>query len=282
MITNAFMRTTKFTELAELFVKAAKRQGILLDTKNNSEVLAGSELKEKPDFVLFWDKDVLLAAYLESLGIPVFNSAKSIALCDDKGKTFIALKDSELPLPKTILAPFTYDTVGYTSLDFADSVIAELGLPFVMKENYGSFGMQVYLIKTKQELLDKLKEVSPKPCLFQEFLAARAGNDIRVQVVGGKVVCAMARHSDTDFRANVSIGGKMKAYTPTKEEERIALKAAKKLGLSFAGIDIIYGDNGPVLCEVNSNAHFKNILECTGVNVADEIFKFICETVGNK
>ena len=279
LITNAFMRTSKFTELQEMLENAAKKAGIRLKSFTNAEVLAGVELISKPDFVLFWDKDVLLASYLESFGIPVFNSAKSIALCDDKGKTYLALKDSGLPLPKTILAPFTYDIIGYTELSFLDRVIGELGLPLVVKENYGSFGMQVYLVKTKEELVNKLKEISPKPCLFQEFLSTRAGNDVRLQVVGNKVVCAMERYSDTDFRANVTIGGKMRNYTPTAEEKKMAVKAVKKLGLSFGGVDIIYGEDGPVICEVNSNAHFKNILDCTGVNAADEILKYIATKV---
>jgi RimK family alpha-L-glutamate ligase len=279
LVTNAFMRTKKFTELQEMFEAAAKKAGIRLKSFSNAELLAGMKLRRKPDFVLFWDKDVLLASYLESLGIPVFNSAKSIALCDDKGKTFLALKDSGLPLPKTVLAPFTFDTVGYTDLSFVDRVTARLGLPLVIKENYGSFGMQVYLANTREEIVERLKEISPKPCLFQEFLSERAGNDIRVQVVGNKVVCSMARHSDTDFRANVTIGGKMKAYEPTAEEKRMALKACKALGLSFGGVDIIYGKEGPVICEVNSNAHFKNILECTGVNVAEAIMEHIGKSV---
>ena len=279
LITNAFMRTPKFLELQEMFELSARKSGLSLKSYTNAEVLAGKEIKDKPDFVLFWDKDVLLAAYLESLGIPVFNSSKSIALCDDKGKTYIALKDSGLLLPKTILCPFTYDTVGYTDFSFADSVIEELGLPLVMKENYGSFGMQVYLVKTKDELVAKLKEISPKPCLFQEFLSERAGNDVRIQVVGNKVICAMERYSDTDFRANVSIGGKMRNYMPTPEEKKMAVKAVKRLGLSFGGVDIIYGKDGPYICEVNSNAHFKNILDCTGVNAADAILGFIASKV---
>ncbi len=279
LITNAFLRSGKFTELSDMFVEAANKQGVGLTVKTNAEVLAGAELSKRPDFVLFWDKDVLLASYLESLGIPVFNSACSIALCDDKGKTFLALKDSGLPLPKTILAPFTYDNIGYNSFDFVDRVIEELSLPLVLKENYGSFGMQVYLIHTREELVEKLKEISPKPCLFQRFLSARAGNDVRLQVVGDRVICAMERYSDGDFRANITIGGHMRAYTPTKEEEEMAICAAKTLGLTFGGVDIIYDVDGPKLCEVNSNAHFKNILDCTGVNAASEIIACIAEII---
>ncbi|MFW5676022.1 MAG: ATP-grasp domain-containing protein, partial [Acetivibrio ethanolgignens] len=63
----------------------------------------------------------------------------------------------------------------------------------------------------------------------------------------------------------------MKAYEPTEEEKRLAVRACQALGLDFAGVDILFGEAGPVVCEVNSNAHFKNIYDCTGVNVAEHI-----------
>ncbi len=205
LIVNAFLNTNKFNELADWFIKSAKKLDISLDIFTNAEILVGMPIENKPDFVLFWDKDVLLAEYLESFGIPVFNSACSIALCDDKGKTYLALKDSGIRMPKTILAPFTYGNIGYNSDTFLASVAEELGFPLVMKENYGSFGMQVYLVHDMEELKDKLKEISPKPCLFQEFIECSAGRDIRLQVVGDRVIATMYRYSQNgDFRANVA------------------------------------------------------------------------------
>ena len=74
----------------------------------------------------------------------------------------------------------------------------------------------------------------------------------------------------------------MKCYTPSEEECNLALLTAKALGLDFAGIDLLFsgsGKNGAdeadIVCEVNSNAHFKNIHTCTGVNVAEKIIEYI-------
>ena len=153
----------------------------------------------------------------------------------------------------------------------------ELGFPMIIKECYGSFGQQVYMVHTKEELLKKVKETSPKPIIFQEFIKTSFAKDLRLQVVGDQVVASMYRYSDTgDFRANISNGGKMRYYEPTKEEQTIALKSCEAIGLDFAGVDLLFGEEGqPLVCEVNSNAHFRNIYDCTQVNVAEMIMEYI-------
>ena len=68
----------------------------------------------------------------------------------------------------------------------------------------------------------------------------------------------------------------MKKYEPSEDEINMAVEACKHIGLDFAGVDILFGENNePILCEINSNAHFINIYNCTGINVADEIMKYI-------
>ena len=85
----------------------------------------------------------------------------------------------------------------------------------------------------------------------------------------------MRRSTDGDFRSNLTRGGAMEPYTPTEAEAALAIRAAKLLGLDFAGVDVLFGKDGPIICEVNSNPHFKTTLECTGVNMADEIMQHI-------
>ena len=113
--------------------------------------------------------------------------------------------------------------------------------------------------------------------MFQEFIAESAGRDIRLQVVGDRVIAAMLRFSETgDFRAGITSGGSMKPYEPTEEQKKLAVLVCKTLGLDFAGVDFLFGKNGePILCEVNSNAHFKNLYDCTGVDAATEIMAYI-------
>jgi Glutathione synthase/Ribosomal protein S6 modification enzyme (glutaminyl transferase) len=67
----------------------------------------------------------------------------------------------------------------------------------------------------------------------------------------------------------------MRKHTLTIEEERLAIDVSKALNLDFAGIDLLLGKNGPLLCEINTNAHFKNLFDVTGVNTADYIITYV-------
>ena len=282
LVVNRFLNTTKFTDLTARFLDSAERLSVGLSVYTNDELLpsmgGGFDIlpEETPDFVLFYDKDVRLASMLEKRGLRVFNSARAIELCDDKALMHIAL-DGLVPMPKTYSAPFTYENIGYTDTAFVDRLFGALGAPLVIKEACGSFGQQVFLAHDPGEAKRILARIGGKRAIFQEFIAPSAGRDVRVNVVGGRVIAAMERwNPNGDFRANISNGGSMRAHTPTEKEAALAVRTAELLGLDFCGVDILYGENGErLLCEVNSNAHFKSIYDCTGVNAADEIIAHI-------
>jgi RimK family alpha-L-glutamate ligase len=279
LVVNAFLDSYKFNEIHAWLVTAAKKQGIELQIKTNADLLIDipGERKDDVDFILFWDKDVKLAQYLEQLGYPVFNSSKAIRICDDKAQTHLTLMSAKLPMPRTIIAPMTFDNIGYTNYDFLSDTGDRLGFPLVVKECFGSFGQQVYLALNYEELLQQLQQCGTRPVIFQEFIQASKGRDVRLQVVGDRVVASMYRYSENgDFRANASIGGSILPYEPAQEQCELALQCCKVIGLDFAGVDLLFGDKDETLvCEVNSNAHFKNIFDCTGVNAADEIITYI-------
>lgn len=276
---NGFLYTGKFTELTEMFVAAAERKGIYLEVRSNREIYTGifelDHAVPRPDFVLFWDKDVILARYLELSGIPVYNSSRSIEVCDDKRKTYLSLLEAGIPIPRTISGPMTYENVGFPSLDFVDSLEGGLGYPLIVKEAFGSFGEQVYMAENREELERILKAIERKPFLLQQYISSSRGQDVRLQVVGDQVVAAMRRYSDNDFRANITSGGHMEGYEPEEAACLLATRAARAVGCDFAGVDLLFTEGGFLVCEVNSNAHFKNLYECTGINTADYIMEYI-------
>ena len=170
--------------------------------------------------------------------------------------------------------------MGYPSLEFLEEIVDRLGLPIVVKECFGSFGMQVYLANTWKEAVELTRRLAGRPFLYQQYQKESSGKDIRLQVVGDRVVAGMYRYSvNGDFRANITNGGQMEAYQPSREEQELAVRVADALGLDFAGVDLL--TNG-LVCEVNSNAHFKNIYTCTGVNVAECILDHILDRLSGK
>ena len=288
---NGYITNPKFLEIYQWLQEAGRRQGIEIRRKTNIQLMeefckergvagnssAADKDEKRSDFVLFWDKDVRLAALLEAAGLRLFNSAESIAACDDKAMTYIRLKKAGIRMPDTWIAPKTFAKEGYyDELDFFEHAGRHLTYPLVVKECFGSFGAQVYLAHSYEEVKELLGRLKNRPFLLQKYVASSKGRDIRIQMVGGEAVACMYRYNDHDFRANITNGGKMKAYTPNALQIRMAREACSALGLDFAGVDILFGEGEePILCEVNSNAHFKNIYDCTGVNVADKILAYI-------
>jgi len=287
IIYNGNLPSTKFLDYAQMVQEAASRKNIETTIYKNNELLSlltGNQLdilqvnpQKLPDFAVFADKDIYLARQLEFLGIRVFNRANTIRISDDKIESYQYLAAKNLSIPKTILAPKIFLN-GDIDTFLLQQVTKQLGLPLIIKEAYGSFGEQVYLIHSLAEMMTKVKELQGKPFLFQQFISASRGKDLRLQVVGDQVVASMRRENKDDFRANVTAGGKMENYNPSPSEMSLAIAATKAIGADFAGVDLLIGpDDARYICEINSNAHIRNLLDCTGINAADAIMNYIME-----
>jgi len=280
IIYNGSLTNDKFRDQAELLKGAAEKAGVVAELKKNYDILMDLDtvLQNAPDFVLFLDKDILLATYLKNKGIPIFNDPEVIETCDNKAKQYIQLAHKQIPMPKTIIAPKVYSTFTILETGYYERVLEQLSLPMIIKEGRGSFGMKVYLIETLEAFLEKVDELRGIDYVFQEFIASSRGRDIRVNIVGDKVVAAMYRHSETDFRANITNGGVAEEIELTSEQKALAIRAAKAVGAEFAGVDLLFGENEePLVCEVNAASHIRNIYNVTGINVADSMIAYILE-----
>lgn len=280
LVVNGFVGSEKFRELYGFLSRAAQKRGIMLEIKTNDSLAVPLDQKifgeNRPDFVLFWDKDTELAKRMEKEGVRLFNTASAIEICDNKALTAKALV-GKVATPKTVIAPKTFEGVGYNSSKFIENATRVLGLPMIIKECYGSFGAQVYLAESLAHAKKIVASLGHKDFIMQEFISESRGRDVRVNVVGGQVISAMERYNENDFRSNISNGGKMKSTTITSDIEAVAIKTAEIIGLDFAGVDILFGKDGPIVCEVNSNPHFKSSLKCTGVDMSEKIMDYIAE-----
>lgn len=272
-IRSAYLNTSAFQHIESALCDAAEKRDIRLLVRKNDDFLHDGALDVLPPVGIFWDKDVRLARLIEQQGVLLMNSARSIALCDDKTLTYLVLRGS-IAMPETLLCPLSYEGAGTPDVSFMDAVAERLSFPFIIKEGRGSFGQQVYLVHSIQEARETMLKIGPKPALCQRFIAESTGRDVRAYVVGGRVVAAMQRMSLTgDFRANIGAGGTAKNHTLSKEAEAMCIRACELLKLDFAGVDLLFSKDGPLLCEVNSNAHFTALEKVTGISPAPFIIE---------
>ena len=307
LIVNEYLDTEKFLEIRKLFLSGAEKKNVKLTVYTNADFavdLSGAVVKSRafdegePEFIIFYDKDIALAAALEKMGYRLYNSADAIDVCDSKVKTATRISEynlncrgdeAKILMPKTYKVPFTYENIGikdsysFDFLDYVEKDLCEAGkgelsgaYPMVIKESNSSFGMGVHLAGSREEAVKLICEYGNKECIIQEYLSYSSGRDYRLQMVSDKCVCAMMRSNENDFRANITNGGKMSEYKPTDEDLSLARNVMKCLKLDFAGIDIMHDKSGRVVfLEANSNAHFKNIYDLTGINTAEKMIEYI-------
>jgi ribosomal protein S6--L-glutamate ligase len=204
----------------------------------------------------------------EMQNVPTVTSSIAIVRSRDKLRSMQLLAKAGVGIPKTVFARETADFEG---------VLEQVGgAPVVIKVARGTHGNGVVLAETKKAALAVMQAfyVEGVNFLVQEYIAESAGVDIRVFVVNGKVVASMIRQSlDDDFRSNIHQGGQGMLVKLTIEERKIAQKAARAMGLSVCGVDMMRSERGPLVLEVNSSPGF-GIEEVTKRNVAGPIIDY--------
>ncbi|WP_298995931.1 RimK family alpha-L-glutamate ligase [Flagellimonas sp. S174] len=202
----------------------------------------------------------------------VFSTARSLGItrARNKVRTLQIMARKGIPIPQTLFS---------INPDNIEEQIRMLGgPPVIIKLQEGTHGLGVILAETKKSaksIIDTLYKMDTS-ILLQQFIEEAEGEDIRLIVVGDKVVASMKRKSDMDeFRSNVHRGADTEAIQPTSKEIHIALNATKYLGLGVAGVDLIRSKKGPLLLEVNASPGLKGIEAATNVNVAKHIIQYV-------
>lgn len=290
LVYNGSMEVDKVNILVEKMLAEANGLGHKLTGVKSTEILATYDGEnrpllnmrqdyEDPDYILFWDKDFYLAKHLEIMGYRVFNTSYAIETCDNKVLMHQAYANSDLRVPKTILGPFAFFE-NKLDRNYYDSLVEELGQDFILKEAFGSFGMQVYMVTDYEKFQGLLESLGNKRFIMQENIKSSRGRDLRVNIIGDKIIGAMERKNPNDFRANISLGGQGFPVELTEEQADLALRAHKFLDLDFSGVDLLYGENEePILCEVNSNVNFISYENTSGITIADKLLNYIKQKI---
>ncbi|MBQ3352621.1 RimK family alpha-L-glutamate ligase [Candidatus Saccharibacteria bacterium] len=214
----------------------------------------------------------------EMQGIWTASSSIAITRARDKLRAAQILTKAGVDTPKTLVSRNSADI---------DDLIEQIGLPVIIKLATGTHGNGVVLADTKKAAKSALQAFylyneDGTNILLQEYIEESAGSDIRAFVVGSRVVASMKRQSlDDDFRSNLHKGGEGISIKLTDEEKKLAIKAAKAMGLHIAGVDLMRSKRGPLVLEVNASPGF-GIEKITGRNVAEKMIDYVEQNAARK
>ncbi|MBO4812646.1 RimK family alpha-L-glutamate ligase [Candidatus Saccharibacteria bacterium] len=278
---NANYSTKRLVEEAEKRghkVKVIKYKNcyLSLDDKHPDVYYKGKKL-EKFDAILprisnsMTKYGCAVVRQFEMQGVYTPTTSVAITRARDKLRASQILAKYDVDTPKTLVSRNTSDI---------DDLLEQIGLPVIIKLASGTHGNGVILADTRKAARSALQAFylyneDGTNILLQEFIKESAGTDIRAFVVGGRVVASMKRESlDDDFRSNLHKGGLGVPIKLTDEEKKMAVKAAKAMGLHICGVDLMRSSRGPLVLEVNASPGF-GIEKVTRRDVASKIIEYI-------
>ena len=182
----------------------------------------------------------------ETMNCFCVNPSISISNSRDKLRSMQILAEAGINMPVTGFASHTKDIEG---------VIESVGsTPLVMKLLQGTQGQGIVLAETRkaaESVMSAFRQLDAD-IMVQEYIEESSGTDIRAFVIGNRVVAAMKRVApEGEFRSNLHRGAHVEKITLTSEENQVAVRAAKILGLTIAGVDLMRSNRGPLILEVN-------------------------------
>lgn len=219
-----------------------------------------------PDCVLFWDKSWELAEQIQSLGIKVYNNPISAIICENKLETYKCLKKERL-IPNTIV------TNVKMALRFQDIIAKKIGFPIVAKLEDSALGNNVFVLKD-MNMLNEFLLTRPmnERIALQEYLTLSPSIEIKVFATQHKVLSSFKRITmkDGSYR--------YERCSLSYDDEQKAIKCCRTLGITFAGIDMLYQKAElPLISDVNTQPNVLNIFKILKINVISEILRTYSE-----
>ncbi|NIO11308.1 MAG: 30S ribosomal protein S6--L-glutamate ligase [Deltaproteobacteria bacterium] len=210
----------------------------------------------------------------EQMGVYTLNTSQSIMTSRDKLRSMQILSRHRIGLPATAFVRNKQDVL--------PAIERVGGAPVIIKLLEGTQGIGVILADTESvaaAIIETLQSTKQN-VLIQKFVAESKGRDVRAFVVGDRVVAAMRRRAQgQEFRSNVHRGGTTEKVTLDPVFERTAVRATQILGLHVAGVDMLEGEEGPQIMEVNSSPGLEGIQTATGIDIAGHILEYMEQQV---
>lgn len=264
-------------EYCQLYIDSFKCKGIsisvilveklsikLLNSKNIF-IYEGRQV-DKPSFVINRTSDFLLAELLEQTGIKVYNNSYISRVCNDKRLTYSLVANNGIEILDTSIITAAEDEI--------------FSYPYILKDSFGSGGSGVFLVNNSDELnicKDKLKLSK----LLYQKVAPEVGKDVRVYVVEKKIVAAVLRSSDTDFRSNFSLGSKASVFELNQKNIELVNSIINMFDFGMVGIDFLVCGNKLIFNEIEDCVGSRMLYKITDINIVDIYAQYIIEQVIN-
>ncbi len=266
---------------------AAKQQGIQLDALEIYDVAFISEeqragiFHRDRDLVAEYDVLVVRTFYpyiSEALTIArLFHDAGKLVVdqsLTDEGYAVSKQHDSILMAQHGLPVPATRQVFNPADVE---AFAAQIGYPCVLKGVHGAHGSTVFLVHNVDQLRRWLWRLPIGELSVQEFLPAK--EDYRVLTIGYKAlpVFISRKPAPGDFRTNFAVHGRFSSRPLSEMPQlgELAEKAARLLRREFAGVDIRFKGNQPMILEVNRRPAFEGFEKATGCDVAGDFLKYI-------
>lgn len=207
------------------------------------------------DFVIVRTINPSINEYFENHSIPCFNNTKTSRIANSKWLTYLCAKELSIAVMDTAKTESALEAIG--TFDF----------PFVLKTIDGHGGSEVFLVDN----LDKCKELFSlfdKDRLIIQKLSSEPGIDMRVYMLGGEVLAAAKRSSESDFRSNFSLGGKAQILPVPSDVESIAKMICHELNADLVGIDFIRHNGKWILNEIEDVVGTRMLYSLTDLDPA--------------
>ncbi len=204
----------------------------------------------------------------QARGVAVLNPPRAVETCVDKYLATAYLEAAGLRVPPTVVCQHA---------DAALEAFEALGGDVVVKPLFGSEGRGMVRISDTEMAWRVLRTLErTQSVLYLQQFVRHPGWDLRVFVLGGRVLTAMRRYSNGDWRTNVAQGGRGEVVRPSADEEILSLRAAAALGAVMAGVDLMQGPHGEwYVLEVNAVPGWRALAAATGVDVAAAVIDFL-------
>lgn len=209
----------------------------------------------------------------EARGLRILNPPRCLETAIDKYLTTARLDEAGLPVPPTIVCQH-----GETALE----AFEQLGGDVVVKPLFGSEGRGMVRVSDPEMAWRTFRTLERTGAvLYLQKMIHHPGWDLRVFVLGGRVLTGMRRYARQGWRTNVAQGGRGEKVSVSDAEAELALRAAKSLGAMAAGIDLLQGPAGEwYVLEVNAVPGWRALAPVCGVDVAREIVRLLAEPGG--